>query len=250
MKKTHDNFGGKVVLLTGAASGIGKATALMFARRGAKVVVSDISDEAGQAARDEITKNGAEAIFVKTDVTQTADCEQLVQQALKHFGQLDVAINNAGIIGQFGYTADYPPEDWQNIINVNLTGVFNCLTHELKAMMEKGGAIVNMSSILGLIGGPGAAAYCASKHGVIGLTKSAALEYGRYNIRINAVCPGFIDTGMIEGNDKILGRVKKAAIKRLGKPDEIAEMILWLCSDRASFVTGAAFTVDGGFIAN
>lgn len=248
MQNDADDFNGKVVLITGGASGIGKATAMLVASRGAKVAICDVSDAAGQAALNEIKAQGAEAIFIKTDVTQFDDCARMTAQTVSVFGRLDAAVNNAGIYGSLGLTGNCTAQNWRNVLDVNLTGTFNCLANELKMMMEHGGSIVNMSSILGLTGGPGAAAYSASKHGVIGLTKSSALEYGRYKIRVNAVCPGFTDTNMIHGDnhDRVLERVKQQPLRRLAATNEIAEMVLWLCSSRASYVTGSAFTVDGG----
>jgi NAD(P)-dependent dehydrogenase (short-subunit alcohol dehydrogenase family) len=237
---------GKVVLVTGAASGIGRMSAQKFAQDGAQVVLSDISESAGQHAATQILDAGGKATFVPADVSQYAHCSALVDNVIEKFGHLDVAVNNAGVNGAFGRLQDCSPDTWNRVIAINLSGVFHCLSAEIKAMQTRGGAIVNVASILGLIGAPGVSAYCASKHGVIGLTKTAALECGKYNIRINAVCPGFVDTPMVEPSPQVSSLVKRAAIRRLGNPSEIADAIVWLCSEKSSFVTGAALQIDGG----
>jgi NAD(P)-dependent dehydrogenase (short-subunit alcohol dehydrogenase family) len=176
----------------------------------------------------------------------------MAEKTLSRFGRLDAAVNSAGINGAFGLTAEYDPRQWQAVIDVNLTGVFNCAANEIRAMLKHGGgSVVNVSSIMGIVGARGVPAYCAAKHGVIGLTKASALEYARDNIRVNAVCPGFTETGMVQGSnrDRLVERVGRYPINRFADVNEVAEMIVWLCSARASFVTGAAFTVDGGVTA-
>lgn len=254
MTNVQIDYKGKVALVTGAASGIGRATALKFAASGASLVLADLTEEAGEQLAQEIRKSGGKALFQRTDVSCMEDCEALVAAALSQFGRIDVAFNNAGIFGELRRTGAWGSAKWQAHLDVNLTGVFNCLSCELEAMKDKGGAIVNNSSIMGLAGGAGAAAYSAAKHGVIGLTKSAALEYGRHGIRINAVCPGFIATpmtpvGTAAAEKTVASAIRRTALGRLGIPDEIAEAVLWLCSDAASFVAGVALAVDGGFTA-
>ena len=246
----------KVAIVTGGGSGIGQTTALLLAEEGARVVVADIAADGGESTVEQIGGSGGEAIFVRVDVTREADCSVLVAAALAQYGRLDIAFNNAGIVGYPLLTADYGVANWQRVIDVNLTGVFNCMTHEILAMNQGGGgSIVNTASIMGLLGAVGGSAYCAAKHGVIGLTKAAALEYGRNNIRINAVCPGYVETPMTVGDESIFPAHKlqdgigRAAIRRMATPTEIGEMVVWLCSDRASYVTGASFPVDGGVTA-
>jgi len=243
---------GKVAIVTGGASGIGKATALRFADEGAQVMVADTNEASGQAVVKRITETGGQAYFQQVDVRSDAQCALLVSATLARFGQLDIAFNNAGISGTPALTQEQGLEQWRLVLDVNLTGVFNCMVHQLRAMKAKGGSIINTASIMGLQGTPGAAAYSASKHGVIGLTRSAAMEYGKYGIRINALCPGYVTTPMTVGpesefNGKVLEHaVKTTALRRLGEPQEQAEMVLWLASDEASYVTGAHFVVDGG----
>lgn len=246
----------KVALVTGGGSGIGQATALRLAEEGARLVVADITIDGGEKTVAQIKAAGGEAIFVRTDVTKEADCAALVAAALKQYGKLDIAFNNAGIVGYPLLTADYGLANWQRVIDVNLTGVFNCMTHEIQAMKQAGGgSIINTASIMGLRGAVGGAAYCAAKHGVVGLTRAAALEYGRKNIRINAVCPGYVETPMTVGEDSIFPANKleagldRAPIRRMATPAEIGEAVVWLASDKASYVTGISIPVDGGVMA-
>ncbi len=245
---------GKVALVTGGASGIGRATALAFAREGAKVVVADVQVEGGQETEHIIKKGGGDAIFVKTDVSDAAEVENLINRAIKKYGRLDCAHNNAGIEGATALTADCTEENWDRTININLKGVWLCMKYEIPQMLMQGvGAIVNTASIAGLVGFRGLPAYCASKGGIIQLTRTAALEYAEKGIRINVVCPGVIRTPMVE---RVTGGKPEAEaqftalepIGRLGTPEEIAEAVVWLCSDAASFVTGHPMVVDGGFV--
>ncbi|KIC94413.1 SDR family NAD(P)-dependent oxidoreductase [Flavihumibacter solisilvae] len=242
----------KVALVTGAGSGIGKATAELFAREGARVVVSDISEVNGTLTVDEIKKQGGEAFFVKADSSKPADNEALVAQAVQQYGGLDIAVNNAGIGGPLALTGEYPVDGWQKVIDINLSGVFYGLRYQIPAMLEKGGTIVNIASILGSTATKYSPAYVASKHGVVGLTKAAALEYADKKIRINAVGPGYIKTPLVlESLDKpaLDSLVGLHPIGRLGEAGEIAELILWLASGKSSFVTGAYYPADGGYLA-
>lgn len=247
-------FSGKVAVVTGGSSGIGLATAQAFAAEGAKVVIADISD--GTEAVNSLKNAGGEAIFVKADVSKSSDIQALVRKTVETYGQLDFAVNNAGIGGPALKTGDYTEEDWNRVIGINLTGVWLCMKYELEQMVKQGnGAIVNMASILGRVGFATAPAYVAAKHGVLGLTKTAAIEYGEQNIRINAVCPGFIYTplleeaGMARGTDAYNAIASLHPMKRMGTSEEVADLALWLCSEGASFVTGSAYMVDGGYIA-
>lgn len=249
-------FEGKVALVTGAASGIGRAAALAFGIYGAKVVVSDVAVEGGAATVRLIKQSGGDALFVKCDVSSSEDVQALVHTAVQTYGHLDFAFNNAGIEGTQAPIQDSPEDMWRRVIGINLIGVFLCLKHEIPQMVKQGnGAIVNMSSILGSVGFANASAYVAAKHGVLGLTKTAALETAAQGIRVNAVCPGFIATpmlergGMTEGSELRQMLVGLEPVKRLGKPEEVAETVIWLCSDAASFVNGTALFVDGGYIA-
>ena len=246
---------GKVALVTGAGSGIGRATALVFAREGAKVVVSDIVVEGGQETVQQIEAAGGEAIFVKADVSQAADVEALVTQTVETYGRLDCAFNNAGIEGGMKLTIDCTKEEFDRTIAVNLTGVWLCMKYEIQQMLSQGsGAIVNTASAAGLVGFPSLPDYVASKHGVVGLTKTAALEYAKSGIRVNAVCPGVIQTPMVERGAQLSPGFDELAVSmepvgRFGQPAEIGEAVVWLCSDAASFVTGHPMVVDGGLVA-
>lgn len=242
----------KVAIITGAGSGIGKAAALLFAKEGAKVIVSDISEENGNKAVEEIKKDGGEAFFIKADSSKPGDNEALVKQAIQKYGSLDIAVNNAGIGGPLGLTGEYPVDGWQKVIDINLSGVFYGLRYQIPAMKEKGGSIVNIASILGNTAAKFSPAYVAAKHGVVGLTKAAALEYADKKIRINSVGPGYIKTPLIYNTlDKAAldGLVALHPIGRLGEAEEIAELILWLASSKSSFVTGAYYPADGGYLA-
>jgi len=246
------SLNGKVALVTGGNSGIGRATALALANEGAKVVIGARRILEGNETVTMITKAGGEAVFVPTDVTNEAEVEALVGTAIEKFGCLDCAFNNAGIMGADGLIADTDRNAWDEVITTNLTGVWLCLKHEVKAMLNQGGgSIVNDSSTAGLVGDLSAsAAYAASKHGIVGLTKAAALEYATHKIRVNAVCPGWIDTPMVEGTTDMDTVVKEVhPLGRIGRPEEIAAAVVWLLSDAASFVTGHALPVDGGLVA-
>lgn len=247
-------FSEKVAIVTGGASGIGSKTAELFGKNGAKVVVSDISTDEGKKTADKIQKSGGEAIFIKTDVSKPDDCEKLVKETLKQFGRLDYACNAAGISGEQNLISNYSIEGWHKVIDINLSGVFYCMKFEIPAMIKSGGgAIVNIASILGLVAFAGAPAYVASKHGVVGLSATAAVEYAKENIRVNNVGPGFIKTPMTsdfrEEKELLDQIISLHPMGRLGEPDEVAELIIWLCSDKASFVTGAYYAVDGGYLA-
>lgn len=242
----------KVAIVTGAGSGIGKAISLLYSAEGAKVVVSDIDEKGGNETVAQIKGKGAEAIFVKADTSKPLDNEKLVEQALKAFGALHIAVNNAGIGGPISVVGEYPVDGWEKVISINLSGVFYGLRYQIPAMLSSGGgSIVNVSSILGKVGTKGSAAYVAAKHGVIGLTESAALEYASQNIRINSIGPGYILTPLLSTLDEAAMKalVGLHPIGRLGKAEEVAALALWLNSDKASFVTGAYYNVDGGYLA-
>jgi len=245
---------GKVALVTGGASGIGRATALTFAREGAKLVVADMNAEGGQQTAHLITEKGGEAIFVRTDVSKAVEVQALISQAVATYGRLDCAHNNAGIGGGRALTAEYPEDTWHQVIAVNLTGVWFCMKYEVPQMLyQGGGTIVNTASAAGLVGTRGTSAYVASKHGVVGLTKTAALEYAQQGIRVNCVCPGMIHTPMtkrgLSDPERRARIIANQPIGRVGTPEEVAEAVVWLCSDAASFVTGHTMTVDGGYVA-
>jgi NAD(P)-dependent dehydrogenase (short-subunit alcohol dehydrogenase family) len=246
---------GKVGLVTGGTSGIGRETAVLFAKAGAKVVVAGRREVEGQQTVEQIRAAGGDGLFVKTDVSQATEVDVLVRKTVEQFGRLDIAFNNAGIEGVWAPIARQSEEDFDRTININLKGVWLCLKYELRQMLKQGGsgAIVNMASIIGLIGSAGVAAYSASKHGVIGLTKTAALENAKSGIRVNAVCPGFVETPMSDRTLRVPAVhnhvVSCHPIGRLGKPMEVAEAVVWLCSDRSSFMTGQSLILDGGFLA-
>lgn len=244
----------KTLLVTGAASGIGRAVAETGAREGARVVVSDVDETGGAETVAHIEGAGGAACFVRADVTRNDEVAALVASAITAFGRLDAAVNNAGISVGDGPLHETSLENWERTLAVNLTGVFLCLKHEIPPMQAQGsGAIVNLSSGAGLIATPTMAAYCASKHGVLGLTKTAALENARTGVRVNAVLPGSVDTPALRAETAGNPVIEKMVLRsqpggKLGTPEEIAEAVVWLCSDRASFVTGSSMLVDGGAV--
>jgi NAD(P)-dependent dehydrogenase (short-subunit alcohol dehydrogenase family) len=243
----------KVALITGAGSGIGREIAFQLGAQGARVAVSDIDDRGGNETVARLKDQGTQAIFVRADTSNPADNEALVAATVKAFGGLDIAVNNAGIGGPQAQVGDYPLDGWDKVIAINLSGVFYGMRYQLPAMLARGGgSIINIASILGAVGFRSSSAYVAAKHGVVGLTQSAALEYGPQKIRINAVAPGFIRTPLVEKSlsaDALKALAGMHALGRLGESREVAELVSWLASDRASFVTGAYIAVDGGYLA-
>src|SRR6266516_2706058 len=246
------SFAGKVAFVTGAANGIGRAAALAFARQGASVVVADGSEQGNQETARMIEEAGGRALAVRCDVTRVEDVKAALDKAVEAFGRLDFAFNNAGVEQATAALADLTEQEWDRIVAINLRGVFLCMKYEIPLMLKQGGGvIVNTSSGAGVKGFAGQAAYAAAKHGVVGLTKAAALDYAPLNIRVNAVCPGIIDTPMMqrfsggtpEGRDRVIAQ---EPVGRMGTPEEIAAAVVWLCSDAAAFVIGHALVIDGG----
>jgi NAD(P)-dependent dehydrogenase (short-subunit alcohol dehydrogenase family) len=246
------DFSGKVALVTGAASGMGLATANAFAEAGAAIVLADFKEEALKAAAQKLVAAGHKAIAVRCDVSDDVQVAAMVDRTVAEFGRLDAAFNNAGVMARIAPTADSTREDWDRVIGINLRGVWSCMKHELRQMERQGsGAIVNNASVGALTGNPGIGSYIASKHGVVGLTRTAALEYIKHGIRVNAVNPGLIDTpvarDVVNGDEQAYAEIAKhVPIGRAGRPEEIASAVLWLCSPGASYVVGHALTVDGG----
>ena len=254
MQSTNDNelFARKVAFVTGAGTGIGRATALAFAREGASVAVADVSERGNQETARMIEEAGGRALALRCDVSRTEDVQAALDKTIEAFGRLDFAFNNAGIEQPVMPAADITEEAWNRIIDIDLRGVFLCMKYEIPLMLKQGaGVIVNTSSGAGVKGIAGQAAYCAAKYGIIGLTKAAALDYAKSNIRVNAVCPGIIETSMMdrfsggtpEGRDRVIAQ---EPVGRMGKPEEIAAAVIWLCSDAAAFVVGHAMVIDGG----
>jgi NAD(P)-dependent dehydrogenase (short-subunit alcohol dehydrogenase family) len=244
-----------VAIVTGAGSGIGRTTALAFSRHGVNVVVADTDTEGGEETVSQIEEEGGNAIFVETDVTDPVATEAMVEVTVSEYGRLDYAFNNAGISGTQTPVVEYDPDEWKTIVDVNLIGVFNCMRYELSQMQEQneGGVIVNNASIHGKFGSENSSGYSAAKHGVIGLTRSAAIENGETGVRVNAVCPGHTETplleeaGIMDDPETIESIKSRNAMSRLGTPEEIANAVIWLCDDDASFVTGEALGVHGGY---
>ena len=252
MRSNPLDFTGHVALVTGAASGMGLATAHAFAEAGAAVVLADLREDVVKAEAQRLTTAGHKAIAIRCDVSDDLEVEQMVERAVNEFGRLDAAFNNAGVMARIAPTADSTREEWDRVIGINLRGVWSSMKYELRQMQRQGsGAIVNNASVGALTGNPGIASYIASKHGVVGLTRTAALEYIQHGIRVNAVNPGLIDTqiarDVVAGNEEAYADIaKNVPIRRAGRPEEIASAVLWLCSPGASYVVGHALTVDGG----
>lgn len=250
-----ENLSGKVAFITGASTGIGRATAVAFAKAGASVAVVDTNTDAGLLTAKMVVESGGNSRFFKCDVSQGAEVKKAVDETVKEFGRIDFAFNNAGIEGEQSVTPDCTEENWNKVINVNLKGVWLCMKYQIPQMLKQGGgSIINCSSIAGLVGFPGIPAYVASKHAVIGLTKTAALEYAKSNIRVNAICPGVIQTPMIDRFTHGEAQIKKQLadgepVGRIGQPEEVAAAALWLGSSASSFVTGHSLVVDGGWVA-
>ena len=249
------NFKEKTTLITGAGSGIGRAAALLFAQKKANVMIADINEKGGVETVELIKNQGGNAAFQLTDISDLGQVKKLIQKTIETFGKLDIAVNNAGIGGDFKILHEYPPENYAKVIAINQTGVFYCMQEELKQMLQQGsGAIVNIASIAGLKAQPYTAAYTASKHAVLGLTKTAAHEYARYNIRVNAVCPVFTRTPMVEdmlGIDPTFEKklLRNIPLRRYGQPEDIANAIVWLCAEETGFITGLSMPIDGGMTA-
>ena len=244
---------GKVALVTGAGSGIGEAVVIALAREGAKAVLTDVDLPGAERVAALVKQAGGETLVVRNDVSSAPECEAAVAAALKTFGRLDIAVNNAGIGGPPALTGDYPLDGWHQVINVNLNGVFYGMRYQIPAMLKSGGgSIINIASILGQVGFATASAYVAAKHGVVGLSKNAAMEYATQGIRVNSVGPGFIRTPLLTKNlteEQLAGIAALHPIGRLGTAHEVAELVLWLATDKASFVTGSYYAVDGGYLA-
>ena len=249
MSQVTYDFSGRVALVTGAGAGIGRASALAFARAGAAVIVADVDERGG---RETVEQAGENARYVHVDVASSESVRGMVAAAIVHFGRLDYAHNNAGVAGEQHDVADLPEGEWDRVQGVMLRGVYLCMKYELPHLLETGGAIVNTASGAGLVGYPGQSPYVSSKHGVLGLTKSAALEYGKLGVRVNAVCPGTVRTPMVDAATQLPGLEEQLValhpIGRIGRPEEVASAVLWLCSDDASFVLGHALAVDGGYV--
>lgn len=243
----------KTAIVTGAGSGIGRAIAVLYGKEGAQVVVSDLDEKGGQETVDEITRAGGKATFVKADSSSPEDNQKVVEEAVKNYGGLHLAVNNAGIGGPLADTGEYPVDGWDKVIAINLSGVFYGLRYQIPAILDSGGgSIINMASILGQVGTAMSPAYVAAKHGVIGLTKAAALSYASRGVRINAIGPGYVRTPLVVNSldeATLNALVGLHPIGRLGEPNEVAELAVWLNSDKASFVTGAYYPIDGGYLA-